>query len=42
LEDEVKRLLVHGILHLIGFDHEKSNEDEKIMRDKEEEILNAI
>jgi len=42
LEDEVKRLLIHGILHLIGFDHEKSDEDEKTMRDKEEEILNAI
>lgn len=39
LIEEVKRLLVHGVLHLIGYDHEKSGKDEKIMQKKEEEIL---
>lgn len=42
LIDEIKRLLVHGVLHLIGFDHEKSGKDEKIMRKKEEEILYTL
>lgn len=35
---EVAHLLVHGILHLLGYDHE-SAEDEGIMRRREEEIL---
>ncbi len=39
LQDEVKRLLIHGILHLIGYDHERSDEDEEIMRKKEDEIF---
>ncbi|MFH0974417.1 MAG: rRNA maturation RNase YbeY [Spirochaetota bacterium] len=37
--DEITRLLIHGVLHLLGYDHERSDEDEKIMRAKEEEIL---
>lgn len=37
--DEIKRLLVHGVLHLLGYDHEKSEEDAQLMREKEEEIL---
>ena len=40
--DELKWLIVHGILHLIGYDHERSSEDEKIMREKEEEILRLL
>jgi len=39
--DEVYRLLTHGILHLLGYNHEKSR-DARIMREKEEEILRAI
>ena len=39
---EIKRLIVHGILHLIGFDHEKSAADERIMRNKEDEILEIL
>ncbi len=42
LQDEVNRLLVHGVLHLLGYDHELSKEEEKRMREKEEEILQAI
>lgn len=37
--DELLRLIVHGILHLLGFDHERSEEDEKIMFDKEMQII---
>jgi probable rRNA maturation factor len=36
--DEIKHLLIHGILHLIGYDHETSAEDEKVMQQKEDEI----
>jgi probable rRNA maturation factor len=40
--DEVKRLLAHGILHLMGFDHELSKLEEKKMRSEEENVLKAI
>lgn len=42
LKAEVKRLLVHGILHLLGYDHEKSPEDEKKMQDLEEKLISII
>ena len=35
--DEFKLLLIHGLLHLIGYDHETDNGE---MREKEEEIIN--
>jgi len=38
LQDEVAHLLVHGILHLLGHDHERPDE-EAIMRGCEEAIL---
>ena len=31
-EEEMKRLLVHGVLHLLGFDHEKGEEEARLMR----------
>jgi probable rRNA maturation factor len=33
---EMKRLLVHGVLHLLGFDHEKGDEAARGMREEEE------
>jgi probable rRNA maturation factor len=33
-DDELKRLLVHGLLHLMGYDHQKESE-RGIMEDKE-------
>lgn len=41
-EGEIKRLLVHGMLHLAGYDHEGSKMREAAMRKKEGEILAAI
>ncbi|KPJ48734.1 MAG: hypothetical protein AMJ38_04630 [Dehalococcoidia bacterium DG_22] len=38
VEAEVAHLLVHGILHLLGYDHVEV-EDERVMRRREEEIL---
>ncbi|MBI4686450.1 MAG: rRNA maturation RNase YbeY [Nitrospirae bacterium] len=42
LYDEIYRLLIHGILHLLGYDHEGTAYKAKIMRKKEEEIFNAV
>ena len=36
--DELKRVLVHGVLHYCGY-KDKSEEDEKLMRQKEEEKM---
>ena len=41
LYEEINHLLVHGILHLLGYDHEKSEQDYNLMIDKQNEILNA-
>ena len=38
VEAELAHLLVHGILHLLGYDHQNA-EDERTMRDREAEIL---
>ncbi|MFN3752762.1 rRNA maturation RNase YbeY [Flavobacterium sp.] len=37
-EDELKRVMVHGILHYCGY-KDKSEEDEQLMREKEEEKM---
>ena len=42
LNQELARLIVHGLLHLLGHDHEKSPEEEKKMIDLQEEILQTI
>jgi len=40
VEREFYYVLIHGILHLLGYDH-IDEEDKKEMREKEEEILNS-
>ena len=37
-EDELRRVLVHGVLHYCGY-KDKSEEDEALMREKEEEKM---
>jgi len=37
LHEELKKLIIHGILHLIGHDHKKKKETE-LMREKESEL----
>lgn len=39
---EINRLLVHGILHLLGYDHEKSSSHARKMRKMEEKILKNL
>ena len=41
IEKELTVLLIHGLLHLTGYDHEK-DKDYKIMREKEIEILKTF
>lgn len=42
LDEELSFLLVHGILHLLGFDHERSAADAKLVTSKEKELLRLI
>ena len=39
---ELSFLVVHGLLHLLGYDHTRSEEDEKIHFGKQEQILNDL
>jgi probable rRNA maturation factor len=38
----IVHLLVHGLLHLLGYDHEESEEDSERMRAREDELLAAL
>lgn len=42
LEEELNFLLTHGILHLLGFDHEGTPSEARRMQAKEREILNLL
>ncbi|WP_085987907.1 rRNA maturation RNase YbeY [Leptospira noguchii] len=41
-KDEFYRLLVHGFLHLLGYDHERGEKEEHIMKLKEDECLEIL
>jgi len=40
--EELKRLLVHGLLHLLGYDHEKGRHAERKMEEKSKRLLEAL
>ncbi|XP_068648261.1 endoribonuclease YBEY, chloroplastic [Aristolochia californica] len=42
LLDEIRILMVHGLLHLLGFDHEISDEAEAEMEKEEELVLHSL
>ncbi len=41
-ERELGRVLIHGILHLLGYDHEKSEIEAKKMAEREEYYLSQV
>ena len=42
LEEELNFLLIHGILHLFGFDHEGTASEARRMQAKEKELLGLL
>ncbi len=42
LEDRLTELILHGLLHLHGYDHERSEEEALAMWDKEQELLQKL
>lgn len=41
-EEELDYLIIHGILHLLGYDHERSETEAKRMKEKERELFFAL
>jgi len=39
---ELSFLIVHGVLHLLGYDHTRSKEEEKLQFGLQDEILNEL
>jgi probable rRNA maturation factor len=40
--EEVARLLIHGVLHLLGYDHERSAKEKRAMQRKEKMLFQRI
>jgi len=40
--EEILFLMIHGILHLLGYDHEKNAEERRKMEAKERELLQSV
>ena len=42
IKSEMKKVFVHGILHLLGYDHEKSEKEADEMEQKQEKYLSKV
>ena len=42
LSGELRRLIVHGLLHLVGYDHEKGRYQKRIMELREKKLLRGL
>lgn len=41
-DEEMRRLLIHGFLHLLGYDHERNRHQERKMRREERRLVHAL
>ncbi|MDH3257115.1 MAG: rRNA maturation RNase YbeY [Nitrospinota bacterium] len=42
INEELILLAIHGILHLLGYDHERSPQDARIMQDKTQAVFETL
>ena len=42
LQDECRILLLHGLLHLLGHDHELGKEESDLMAQQEQDLLQSL
>jgi len=42
MQNRFNQLLIHGILHLVGYDHEKTQKEAKRMEKKSNELLSML
>jgi len=42
VKKEVMKIFIHGILHLLGYDHEKSEKEALLMEEKQEKYLSKV
>lgn len=42
IDEELSRLVAHGTLHLAGYDHVKGGRQAKVMKEKEEELIDLM
>lgn len=42
ISERMSQLLIHGILHLVGYDHERGDADESAMEDKSLELMKIL
>jgi len=42
VEHTIDRLLIHGVLHILGYDHEKSAEEARVMEKEERRLMTLI
>jgi rRNA maturation RNase YbeY len=42
LSEEVRTLLIHGVLHLLGYDHERSPAEARRMQARERDLARAL
>ena len=41
-DDELSNLMIHGLCHLLGYDHERGEEDRRLMKEVEERAARYI
>jgi probable rRNA maturation factor len=41
-DEELRRIVIHGLLHLVGYDHEESRYQKSKMESKEGELLQGL